>query len=101
MTDEQLPHDITAEQAVLATIMVDNACLDRACGLAPEDLFDPLHQFVFRSMLEYRQAGKTISPLTLRGMVDEINPRKSKTRQAIRLECDALSEAITFLLTRS
>ncbi len=72
MTDEQLPHDITAEQAVLATIMVDNACLDRACGLAPEDLFDPLHQFVFRSMLEYRQAGKTISPLTLRGMVEQL-----------------------------
>lgn len=38
---------------------------------------------------------------TLRGMVDEINPKKSKTKKAIQLECDALSEAITFLLTRS
>jgi len=38
---------------------------------------------------------------TLRGMVDEINPRNVKTKHAIKLECDALSEAITFLLTRS
>lgn len=38
---------------------------------------------------------------TLRGMVDEINPKKSKTKKSIQQECDALSEAITFLLTRS
>ena len=37
----------------------------------------------------------------LRGMVDEINPRSVKTKKAIKLECDALSEAITYLLTRS
>jgi len=37
---------------------------------------------------------------TLRGMVDEINPRSAKARKSIKLECDALSEAITFLLTR-
>jgi AcrR family transcriptional regulator len=36
----------------------------------------------------------------LRGMVDEINPRNIKTKKSIREECDALSEAITFLLTR-
>lgn len=36
----------------------------------------------------------------LRGMVDEINPRGNKTRKSIEKECDALSEAITFLLTR-
>ena len=38
---------------------------------------------------------------TLRGMVDEINPRNVKTRKSIKLECDALSEAITYLLTRN
>ena len=37
---------------------------------------------------------------TLRGMADEINPRSIKTRKAIVQECDALAEAITFLLTR-
>lgn len=36
----------------------------------------------------------------LRGMVDEINPRNAKTKKAIAAECEALSEAITFLLTR-
>jgi AcrR family transcriptional regulator len=38
---------------------------------------------------------------TLRGMVDEINPRNIKTKKSVKLECDALSEAITFLLTRN
>jgi AcrR family transcriptional regulator len=38
---------------------------------------------------------------TLRGMVDEINPRNIKTRKSIKQECDALSEAITYLLTRA
>lgn len=35
----------------------------------------------------------------LRGMVDEINPKNVKTKKAIKRECDALSVAITFLLT--
>jgi AcrR family transcriptional regulator len=38
---------------------------------------------------------------TLRGMVDEINPRNIKTKKSVKLECDALSEAITFLLLRN
>ncbi|HEY6130920.1 MAG TPA: TetR/AcrR family transcriptional regulator [Halioglobus sp.] len=37
---------------------------------------------------------------TLRGMADEVNPRNIKTKKSIQMECDALSEAITFLLTR-
>jgi TetR/AcrR family transcriptional regulator, regulator of cefoperazone and chloramphenicol sensitivity len=38
---------------------------------------------------------------TLRGLVDEINPRNVKSKKLIRMESDALSEAITFLLTRT
>jgi TetR/AcrR family transcriptional regulator, regulator of cefoperazone and chloramphenicol sensitivity len=38
---------------------------------------------------------------TLRGMVDEINPRNIRTKKSIKLECDALSAAITFLLTQN
>lgn len=60
-------------------------------GLFQDKIQEPLQSEIARHLLF----------ATLRGMVDEINPRKSKTRQAIRLECDALSEAITFLLTRS
>lgn len=37
---------------------------------------------------------------TLRGMADEINPRAIKTKKNIEQECDALAEAITFLLAR-
>lgn len=37
---------------------------------------------------------------TLRGMADEVNPDSGKTRKAIAQECDALADAITYLLTR-
>jgi len=59
-------------------------------GLFQDEIQEPLQSEIARHLLF----------ATLRGMVDEINPRKSKTKTAIKLECDALSEAITFLLTR-
>jgi len=60
-------------------------------GLFQDEIQEPLQSEIARHLLF----------ATLRGMVDEINPKKSKTKTAIKLECDALSEAITFLLTRS
>jgi AcrR family transcriptional regulator len=60
-------------------------------GLFQDKIQEPLQSEIARHLLF----------ATLRGMVDEINPKKSKTKTAIKLECDALSEAITFLLTRS
>lgn len=35
---------------------------------------------------------------TLRGMADEINPSRNKTKKAIAEECDALGDAVTHLL---
>lgn len=60
-------------------------------GLFQDKIQEPLQSEIARHLLF----------ATLRGMVDEINPKKSKTKKSIKLECDALSEAITFLLTRS
>jgi AcrR family transcriptional regulator len=60
-------------------------------GLFKDNVQEPLQSDIARHLLF----------ATLRGMVDEINPKKSKTKKSIQLECDALSEAITFLLTRS
>lgn len=36
----------------------------------------------------------------LRGMADEINPQENRTKNAISEECDALADAITYLLKR-
>ena len=38
---------------------------------------------------------------SLRGMVDEINPRSNKTKKSVEQELSALSEAITYLLKKS
>jgi AcrR family transcriptional regulator len=59
--------------------------------LFEDNLQEPLQSDIARHLLF----------ATLRGMVDEINPRNIKTKKSIKLECDALSEAITFLLTRN
>lgn len=37
---------------------------------------------------------------TLRGMADEINPRANRTKRAIAAELTALSEAVTYLLSK-
>jgi AcrR family transcriptional regulator len=58
---------------------------------------------LFAGKLEQGQRSEIARHLlfaTLRGMVDEINPRNVKTKKSIQAECDALSEAITFLLTQ-
>ncbi|NQX88415.1 MAG: TetR/AcrR family transcriptional regulator [Halioglobus sp.] len=37
----------------------------------------------------------------LRGMADEINPRGSNAKETINEECEALADAVTFLLSRN
>ena len=58
---------------------------------------------LFEGKIQHSQQSEIARHLlfaTLRGMVDEINPRNAKTKKSIKLECDALSESITFLLTK-
>ena len=58
---------------------------------------------LFEGRIQERQRSEIARHLlfaTLRGLVDEINPRNVKTKKTIQLECDALSEAITYLLTK-
>ncbi|MDH3995225.1 MAG: TetR/AcrR family transcriptional regulator [Gammaproteobacteria bacterium] len=38
---------------------------------------------------------------TLRGMADEINPSRNKTKKAIAEECSALGQAVTYLLEQN
>ncbi|MDG2046211.1 MAG: TetR/AcrR family transcriptional regulator [Halioglobus sp.] len=64
------------------------------------DLWDDLFG---DNLQEPRQSGiaRHLLFATLRGMVDEINPHDIMTKKSIKLECDALSEAITFLLKKN
>jgi AcrR family transcriptional regulator len=58
---------------------------------------------LFEGRIQERQRSEIARHLlfaTLRGLVDEINPRNVKSKKTIQLECDALSEAITYLLTK-
>jgi AcrR family transcriptional regulator len=58
-------------------------------GLFEGDVQEPRRSEVARHLLF----------ATLRGMADEINPRSNRTKKAIAEECDALAEAITYLLS--
>ena len=63
------------------------------------ELWDALFEGTVRES-EHSEVARHLMFATLRGMADEINPRGIKTKKAIDQECDALAEAITFLLTR-
>ncbi len=63
------------------------------------ELWDALFEGMVREPRQ-SEVARHLMFATLRGMADEINPRSIKTNKAIELECDALAEAVTFLLTR-
>lgn len=47
---------------------------------------------------EQSEVARHLMFATLRGMADEINPRNIKRKKAIKQECDALGDAISYLL---
>jgi replicative DNA helicase len=64
--ERQLPFDIDVEQALLGAILVDNYCFERVADrLRPEDFYDPLHERMFRAMINYHQRNRAITPITL------------------------------------
>jgi replicative DNA helicase len=61
-----VPYDIEVEQALLGAILVDNNVLERIIALLkPDELYDPMHQRVYQSMVTTWERGSVITPLTL------------------------------------
>lgn len=67
MASVQVPHSVTAEQALLGLLMVNNKQLDDLSGtLVAEHFYVPLHATIFENMERLVNRGREANPITLR-----------------------------------
>ena len=63
---KQIPHNIEAEQSVLAACMLNQDAIDEvATKLTPDSFFRPAHQIIFQSRLELHGRNLPIDQISL------------------------------------
>ena len=73
IVSQQIPHDSSAEKAVLGAIFIDpEAIADASAVVQPEDFYEKANQIVFQAMIDLSDREEAIDPLTLQ---DELNKR--------------------------
>jgi replicative DNA helicase len=77
-----IPHDITAEEAVLGGILVDNQTLALLPRLEVEDFYSPKHQAVFSAMRNLEHKAEPIDLVTLEAELNRIG-RWEAARDAV------------------
>ncbi len=67
------PHNKEAEQAVIASIFIDDKALDKVADkLRPEDFYVPSHQHLYSRILQLQEQGRPVDVVTVMGiMTDE------------------------------
>lgn len=69
------PHNIEAEQALLGTLIVNNAGLDRLDDRFHSDQFyDPLHRAIFDAICHTIRSGRMASPVTIKTFFENTPP---------------------------
>lgn len=72
------PHNKEAEQAVIASIFIDDKALDKVIDkLRPEDFYVPAHQNLFRRIIELQEQGKPVDVVTVMGAMSDEELSKS------------------------
>lgn len=60
------PHNIEAEQAVLASAIIDANVIDELLGtLEPDYFYEPRHKYIYEALVALRRAGKPLDLVTL------------------------------------
>lgn len=68
------PHDLTAEQAVLGSILVSNGVLSEFSQLLkPKDFFRKAHRKIYEAMFEMHEAQVPVDIVTLSAKLQELN----------------------------
>lgn len=64
--DRKLPHDLTAEKALLGALCIDSDYVDAAAAIvAPRDFFEKRHETIFSAILALSEANETVDIVTL------------------------------------
>jgi len=65
------PHNIEAEQAILAGILINNEAINHVIDLlSPEDFYRDSHRYIYESMLELFHSDDSIDLITLSQLLD-------------------------------
>jgi replicative DNA helicase len=71
----EAPHNIEAEQALLGAILINNEAMDRVSAfLEPAHFYDPLHGQIYETAAKMIQAGKPVTPITLKTFFANAEP---------------------------
>lgn len=65
LADRLPPHDIAAEEAVIASLLVDGDRLSTIPGLKPEHFYRERHRFIFEACLNLNQRREAINHVTI------------------------------------
>lgn len=60
-----LPYNVEAEQAVIASVMIDNSAVEKLPFLKPEHFYRETHQWLYETILDLRGDGFPCDPITL------------------------------------
>jgi replicative DNA helicase len=90
------PHNLDAEKAVIASILIDTEVINNIIGvILPEHFYDPRHEILFDFIIKIHAKGRPVDLITL---TSELN-KKNKLRQAGGAEY--LSEIVSSIPTSS
>ena len=71
--DRVPPQNLEAEQAVLGSMLIERAAVEKAAEiLKPEDFYRDAHRYIFEAMLGLTERDEPVDPLTV---ADELNSR--------------------------
>ena len=63
----EAPHNLEAEQALLGAILTNNEALNHVgTSLTSDDFYAPLHQRIYKAILQFNDKGLIANPVTLK-----------------------------------
>ncbi|UOD35309.1 replicative DNA helicase [Deferribacteraceae bacterium V6Fe1] len=68
------PHDLEAERAVLASVLLDDKSLDKVVHLLnSSDFYHPAHRIIYTTLIKLSEENKPIDIITLTSKLNDIN----------------------------
>ncbi|QAR31949.1 replicative DNA helicase [Geovibrio thiophilus] len=68
------PHSLDAEQAVLASLLIDDKAADKVLHmLTPGDFYSPIHQYIYSIIYKLHEGGKPVDIISLANYANDRN----------------------------
>ena len=82
LLSKQMPHSVTAEQAVLGSVLIDARCMPEVAeALRPEDFYMAQNREIFETMISMFNFSETIDPVTVANHMVQRGHEERATRE--------------------